>query len=353
MLISKMGRPAGAGVRTGFLRTNPPARRYAVLMASRSEFRIAISFAIAAAALAGWVTNAFAQALRVEYYRLGAWFLPETKNAEGMATGNGFATENPWGAYTAYLLATNAKGQRTWRIENYLPQGATAQGSTMYLLEGAERALLVDTAQNTQAVMGKNDLKTVVRHLLGHDNEGGAKGNSVDFVVAITHSHGDHTGKNAEMSDRTIYFPGPRLPDSAPANYVPIKEGGGASTHGSGNGGRRDFAGRAFGEGDRHLLPYARFHGLSGCREQHDVHQRRHWVRVRMGALRDDFAIRRISAPSARCAAAHGQPGDPARPFLSARAGSARQAPMNGRPLDKQYVDDQLAAAEGVLNGQL
>ena len=27
--------------------------------------------------------------------------------------------------------------------------------------------------------------------------------------------------------------------------------------------------------------------------------------------------------------------------------------PINGRPLDKQYVDDQLAAAQGVLDGSV
>src|SRR5580704_19248545 len=85
----------------------------------------------------------------LEYYRLVPGFLPEYKNASGRNLGNGFATPNPWGAYTAYLMATNAKGQRTWRIEDELPGGGTSQGSTMYLLEGSERALLIDTAQNS------------------------------------------------------------------------------------------------------------------------------------------------------------------------------------------------------------
>ncbi|HLK57809.1 MAG TPA: hypothetical protein VKU00_14680, partial [Chthonomonadaceae bacterium] len=56
----------------------------------------------------------------IEYYRLVPGFLPEQKNALGFATGTGFARPNPWGAYTAYLMATNVRGQRTWRIENYL-----------------------------------------------------------------------------------------------------------------------------------------------------------------------------------------------------------------------------------------
>ena len=69
---------------------------------------------------------------RVVYDRLVPGFMAETFGPTGMAQGTGFATDNPWGAYTAYLLATNAKGHRTWRIENYLPNAnaGTAQGST-------------------------------------------------------------------------------------------------------------------------------------------------------------------------------------------------------------------------------
>ena len=169
----------------------------------------------------------------VEYYKLVPGFMAETKNARGQAIGTGFATSNRWGAFTAYLLATNAKGQRTWRIENYLPQGATAQGSTMYLLEGSQRALLVDTAQNTMPeVLGENDLKTVVRHLLSHNNDGSPRPNPLDFVVSNTHNHGDHTGKNSQMSDRAVYFPELDMPNNAPANYVPAKEGGGGNSVG-------------------------------------------------------------------------------------------------------------------------
>ncbi len=147
----------------------------------------------------------------IEYYKLASGFLPESKDANGNPLGPAFAGPNPWGANTVYLMATNSKGQRTWRIENFLSQGSRSQGSTMYLLEGSQRALLVDTAQNTPEEMGKNDLKTLVRHLLGHNNSGAAKSDPVDFVVAISHGHGDHTGKISQMSDRTVYFPGPRL----------------------------------------------------------------------------------------------------------------------------------------------
>ena len=104
--------------------------------------------------------------------RLVPGFVGEARNANGYATGTAFAAPNPWGAYTAYRLATDARGRRTWRIENYVPLGNFMQGSTMYLLEGDRKALLVDTAQKSVAVAGKNDLKSVVRYLLGHNGDG-------------------------------------------------------------------------------------------------------------------------------------------------------------------------------------
>ena len=58
---------------------------------------------------------------RLEYYRVAKGFVAEAKNSYGWAKGSGFAQENPWGQYTAFLMLTNAKGQRTWRIEHYLP----------------------------------------------------------------------------------------------------------------------------------------------------------------------------------------------------------------------------------------
>ena len=195
-----------------------------------------ITAAAAALILAIPIGRLIAQApAPVEYYHLVPGFLPESFGDDGMARGNGFAAPNPWGAYTAYLLSTNARGQRTWRIENYLPNTAagTAQGSTMYLFEGHALALLVDTGQNTTDIPGTNDLTTIVRYLLGHTNDGAERANPVDFVVANTHSHGDHTGKNRLMSDRTLYYPDLDWPrNGAPANYVPIKEGGGPTEHG-------------------------------------------------------------------------------------------------------------------------
>src|ERR1035438_9161849 len=115
-------------------------------------------FMAATALTAAFLSQAAAQtAPPVEYYRLVPGFLRENKDAGGRAIGTGFASPNPWGAYTAYLMAANAKGQRTWRIEDYLQTGNSAQGSTMYLWEGSERALLIDTAQNTPEVAGQSD----------------------------------------------------------------------------------------------------------------------------------------------------------------------------------------------------
>ncbi|TMR93131.1 hypothetical protein [Nonomuraea basaltis] len=72
--------------------------------------------------------------------------------------------------------------------------------STKWLFEGDDRALLVDTAINTPEVIGANDLKTVVRYLLGHEDDGTERSHAVDFDVAITHHHGDHTGKVSQIS---------------------------------------------------------------------------------------------------------------------------------------------------------
>lgn len=269
--------------------------------------------------------------------------MAETKNSEGMAVGTGFATPNPWGAYTVYLMATNAKGQRTWRIENYLPQGATAQGSTMYLLEGAERALLVDAGQNTKEEMGKNDLKTIVRHLLGHDR----------FVVAITHGHGDHTGKVAQMTDRTVYFPDLDWPRTVTPNLVPIKEGGGATPNGPGQAvGQIALGGRTL----RVINLYGHTPGSVGLL---DVENQMICTSdaIGSGLVWAHFGTITQFADSVR----HLR--DVLRPlknpvilpghFYQINMGARGKPPVNGRMLDKQYVDDMLTVAEGVLKGSI
>jgi len=312
------------------------------------------SIAALLALLASLCPQAIAQAPpAIEYYRLVPGFLPENKNADGLAIGTGFASPNPWGADTAYLMATNAKGQRTWRIENYLPQGNTAQGSTMYLLEGSQKALLVDTAQDTTEEMGKNDLKTLVRYLLGHNNDGSVKGSPVDFVVAITHGHPDHVGKNSQMSDRTIYFPDLDWPRAATPNLVPIKEGGGTSEHGSGT---------AVGElalGDRTLRViniYGHTPGSVGLLDSEN-NMILTSDAIGSGLVWAHFGPITRYAESLRHLQAVLRPmNNPAilpGHFYQITMGARGKPPINGRPLDKQYVDDQLTVAEGVLKGTI
>jgi glyoxylase-like metal-dependent hydrolase (beta-lactamase superfamily II) len=290
------------------------------------------------------------------YDQIVPGFVRESFNDEGTAAGTGFAQPNPWGAYTAYLLSTNAKGQRTWRVENYLPNpnGRTAQGSTMYLFEGRDRALLVDTAQNTVDEPGRNDLKTVVRYLLGHENDGRIRTPPVDFVVANTHSHGDHTGKNALMSDRTVYYPDLDWPRrDAPANYVPIKEGGGKTAHGSG-----DAVGRIE-LGDRTIEAIDVPCHTPGSTAYLD---RENALIATGDAIGSAYVWAQFGFITQYDATVHHLQ-DVLRPFervdvlpahfYQVKQGARGKPPLNGRPLDKTYVDDQVRAADGILDGSV
>jgi glyoxylase-like metal-dependent hydrolase (beta-lactamase superfamily II) len=294
-----------------------------------------------------------AQTSPVEYYRLVPGFLPEVTDDTGIPQGTGFATTNPWGAYTAYLLATTARGQRTWRIENFLPNPAshTAQGSTMYLFEGDNRALLVDTAQNTMDVPGQNDLKTVVRYLLGHQNDGSVKASPVDFVVANTHGHGDHTGKNGLMSDRTLYFPELDWPRTAPTNYIPIREGGGMTEHG-----------QAAGEialGGRTLVAIDIHEHTPGSTGYLD---RDNKMIATGDAIGSGYVWAQFGSITQYARAVHHLqdvlgPFDridvlPAH-FYQVKQGARGKPPLNGRPLDKAYVDDEVRLADAILAGTI
>ncbi len=320
------------------------------MMGSTSR-RLCVALCTASAALATPTTTAQAAA-PVEWYQLATGFVRETFNADGFP--NGFSEPNPWGQYTAYLMSTNALGQRTWRIENFLPTGTFQQGSTMWLFEGSQRALLVDTAQNTvdvPIVPGQPDLVTVVKRLLGTNNDGTPKPSPVDFVVAITHVHGDHTGKNAALAPRTIYFPSADWPANAPAHYVPIKEGGGPTPQGQAVGsidlgarlieaidipehtpGSTAYLDRAnemvaTGDGIGSAFVWGHFGAFTQYRSS--VHH-----------------LQAVLAPYPNIAVL------PAHFYqikLYARGGP----PLNGRPLDRKYVDDQVAIADGVLDGTL
>ena len=292
----------------------------------------------------------------VEYYRLAHGFIAETFDVDGRAVGNGFGTTpNPWGQYTAYLLSTNAKGQRTWRVENYLPNqgGTTSQGSSMYLFEGSERALLVDTAQNTVDVAPQGDLKSVVRHLLGRQNDGSVKAQPVDFVVANTHSHGDHTGKNRLMTDRTVYYPELDWPNNAPANYVPVKERGGPSPRGNGT---------AVGEiplGNRTIVVIDIPEHTPGSTAYLDRENQMVATGDGIGSayVWAHFGMITQYAASVRhltevIAPLHQLSVFPAHFFQNAQ-GDRRRPPLNGKPVDRAYVFDQLAVADGILNGSV
>ena len=289
----------------------------------------------------------------IEYFRLFPGFVGEVKNEEGWTTG--FAAANPWGQYTAYLMSTNARGQRTIRIEHYVPRSDNRglQGSTMYLLEGRDRALLIDTANPAVATEGVNDLKTVVRYILGHESDGKPKAQPLDFVVANTHSHGDHIGENKRMSDRTVYYMDGDWPANAPANYVPIRAGGGATTHGNG---------RAVSEidlGDRKVTAVALPPHTPGSTGYLDAENQllisgdalgSAFVWVQIGPLtryqQTTHELAALTAPYPRLVMLGSH-------FYQYGFGPRKQAPINGRPGDRQYILDQAALADGVMNGTI
>jgi glyoxylase-like metal-dependent hydrolase (beta-lactamase superfamily II) len=297
-------------------------------------------------------TNSNSAPAPVEFYHLVQGFLPEVIGPDGSPMMPAFSSPNPWNLDTAYLMSTNAKGQRTWRIENFLPGRGRSQGSSMYLLEGSKLALLIDTAQDTPGdVMGKNDLKTLVQYLLSHNNLGGAKPNPVDFVVANTHNHGDHTGKNSQMSDRKLYYPELDWPTNAaaPSNYVPIKEGGGPGPHGTAAGkielGDRtieaiDIHGHTLGSTgylDRENQMIATGDALGSA-----------YVWAQFGLIttydKSVHHVQEVLRPSNHLTVM------PAH-FYQNNSGARSDAPIYGRPIDKPYIDDQVRVADGILNG--
>jgi len=318
---------------------------------------------VAALALTSISLFAADQQPRIEYYRVANGFIPEIKNSYGWAKGTGFATENPWGQYTAYLMLTNAQGQRTWRLEHYLPwtpgpyvsipDPDTSQGSTMYLLEGSSRALLIDTANPAKAIEGVNDLKTVVRYLLGHENDNKPRAHPLDFVVAITHNHPDHIGENKRMSDRTIYYPDLDWPAQPPPNYVPIREGGGLTNHGNG------IAVSQIDLGNRLISAVAIPPHSAGSTAYLDVENRLFftgdatgsaWPYIQGGPVsRYDQSVHHIEEvtrpyPDLAVFPAH---------FYQIAAWARGRAPLNGRPLDRQYITDMAALADGLLAGTI
>jgi len=298
---------------------------------------------------------AAAQPQGIQYYRLVKGFVAEAKNSYGWAKGSGFVSDNPWGQYTAYLMATNAQGQRTFRIEHYLPNPGqdTAQGSTMYLFEGSSRALLIDTANPAKFTLGVNDLKTLVRYLLGHNDDGTPREHPLDFVVANTHNHPDHIGENSLMTDRTVYYMDLDWPNEDHPNYVPIREGGGPTNHGS-----RTAVGQ-IDLGNRLISAIALPPHSTGGTGYLDAENRMivtgdqigsAWPYLQGGPLAQfDQVIHHLEEvtrpyPDLAVFPAH---------FYQIAAWSRGRAPLNGRPLDRQYITDMAALADGVLAGTI
>ncbi|MEU4657644.1 hypothetical protein AB0G32_27550 [Streptomyces sp. NPDC023723] len=298
---------------------------------------------------------------RISWYDLVPGFVAVATDDYGRPQGDGFAGPNPWGAYTAYLIALSDRGHRTWRIENMQqlaprPDGSQyAQGSTMWLFEGDDRALLVDTAINTPDTPGVNDLKTVVHHLLGHDDDGGERHRPVDFDVAITHRHGDHTGKVAQMTDRTVYYPDLDWGPTATPNWVPVRQDGGSTANGPGQtvdaidlGGRRidvvamyghtpgstgylDARNLMLATGDAIGSAYVWAHFASATTSTYAAMLRE--LRRELEPLRGLALL-------------------PAH-FYQIRQFGRADPPVNGRPLDLDYLDDMIGAAEGALDGSI
>ena len=303
--------------------------------------------------LAGATLILASQEPRISYYKLVKGFVAEKKNAYGWPEGSGFVSDNPWGQYTAYLMNTNALGQRTFRIEHNLPNpdGKTAQGSTMYLLEGSSRALLIDTANPAKFIEGKNDLKTLVIYLLGHNDDGSPRTHPLDFVVANTHNHPDHIGENSLFSDRTVYYMDLDWPAQAPSNYVPFREGGGPTNHGNGMAvGQIDL-------GNRLISAVAIPPHSNGSTGFFDAENRMlftgdaigsGWPFLQRGPLTTyDESIHHLENltrpyPDIAIFPSH---------FYQVAAWSRGKAPLNGRPQDRQYITDMTALADGVLAG--
>ena len=93
------------------------------------------------------------------------------------------AQQNPAkpGTAAATGYASIKLGNGIWHVED-------SARDSMYLVEGSEKAALIDTG------MGSGDLAGYVRTLT-----------KLPVVVLITHGHGDHTGQAGQFS--TIYFP--------------------------------------------------------------------------------------------------------------------------------------------------
>jgi glyoxylase-like metal-dependent hydrolase (beta-lactamase superfamily II) len=100
-------------------------------------------------------------------------------------------------------------GNGIWRIYDF---GGVRGGESFYLVQGKDRALLLDTG------MGKGNLAAYVRTLT-----------SLPVAVAITHGHYDHFGQVNEFKNSTVYMSEEDAshlpPDFITPNFKWIKDG--------------------------------------------------------------------------------------------------------------------------------
>jgi glyoxylase-like metal-dependent hydrolase (beta-lactamase superfamily II) len=155
------------------------------------------------------------------------------------------------------------------------------------------------------------------------------------------------------MSDRTIYYPDLDWPAQAPSNYVPIREGGGPTNHGNG------IAVSQIDLGNRLISAVAIPPHSAGSTAYLDAENRLFisgdaigsaWPYIQGGPLsRYDQSIHHVEEvtrpyPDLAVLPAH---------FYQIQAWARGRAPLNGRPLDRQYITDMAALADGLLAGTI
>jgi glyoxylase-like metal-dependent hydrolase (beta-lactamase superfamily II) len=296
--------------------------------------------------------------------RLVPGFLDIAEDQIGNPIGDGWGGRtNPWGAYTAHRISITESGLRTWRIDNLMlqaprPDGTvSSQDSTCWLFEGTERALLVDTAQNTPETVGVNDLSSVARHLLGHRDNGTVKADPVDFDVAITHSHGDHTGKLFQMTDRTVYYPDLDWPTAtvAPPHWVPVREDGGPTTHGNGKAvSRIRLGGRTI----KIIALYGHTPGSTGYLDADNLMIATGdalgsaFVWAQFASATTSSYVKMLRGLERQLTPLRGIVLLPAHYLQLSKYGRGHR-PLNGRIGDLRYVKDLARAAQGALDGSI
>ncbi len=100
------------------------------------------------------------------------------------------------------------------------PGVSATNPSSMFVIVGAEKALLVDAGNNRTNQEGysgwRSDLRSIVDFLKGERT----------LEIAITHNHGDHTGQLTAFPEARVYMPADEYPNGdMPARYTPISEG--------------------------------------------------------------------------------------------------------------------------------